>query len=187
MAWDSTCADCRWIDIVGEKDGKYPCLNPKSEYKMVSARMRKCSCYGETFYSSRSQTERDSLERNSKSHGYFIITAFSKILGLEENNKFISAFAYIKDEVMPNVEEYQGFLEEYEATGPTLSEKLLAEEDAFDYAEMLRIAYLEEFVELVCMERADDAISLYKDMYDMLLQDFGVKRAYQKPMAKKLG
>ena len=101
---------------------------------MVSARLRKCSCYGETFYSSRSQTERDSLERNSKSHGYFIITAFSKILGLEEDNKFINAFAYIKDEVMPNVEEYQGFLEEYEATGPTLSEKLLAEEDAFDYA-----------------------------------------------------
>ena len=35
--------------------------------------------------------------------------------------------------------------------------------------------------------QTDDAISLYKDMYDMLLQDFGVKRAYQKPITKKLG
>lgn len=186
MAWDSTCADCRWLDANGEKDGKYPCTNSKSGYKVVSARMRKCGCYGEMFYSSRSQTERDMLERNSKSHGYFIVTAITQILGLEEDNKYLQTFAYLKDEVMPNVEEYQSFLEEYETNGPRISEELKSQEDAYEYAELLKMAYLEDVAELTAMNRPDDAISTFKDMYEMLRQDFGIKRAVPKPQMKQL-
>ena len=186
MAWDSTCSECTYIDVSGENKGKYPCTNPKSGFKVVSARKGKCGCFCAIGVGKRTTMEARELENNSRKYGYFIVTAITEILGLEEDNKYLQTFAYLKDEVMPNVEEYQSFLEEYETNGPRISEELKKQEDAYDYAELLKIAYLEDVAELTIMERADDAISTFKDMYEMLRQDFGIKRAVPKPQMKQL-
>lgn len=186
MAWDSRCSECAYIDVLSENKGKYPCTNSKSGVKVVSARRPKCGCFCAIGVSKRTTSEARALEANSQKYGYFIMTAVTEILGLDEDNKYLTTFKYAKDEVMPNVDEYASFLQEYETTGPIISEKLLEQEDAYEYAEMLKVAYLDEFAELVCMERVDDAITLYKEMYEMLLQDFHIQRAVPKPVMKSL-
>lgn len=181
MAWDSTCSECTYIGVLGENKGKYPCYNPKSGQKVVSARRPKCDCFCPIGVSKRTTREARELEANSRKYGYFVVTAISQILSLDEDNMHIKAFAYLKDEVMPNVPEYQSFLEEYEINGPKVSEALLNAEDAYDYAEMLRVAYLEDVTELVMLEKPDEAITVFKGMYDILLDEFGIRRAVPKP------
>lgn len=189
MAWDTKCADCICLNVESEKNGKYLCTNPKSKFfgQMVEGTKSVHDC-GEYHLSvsRRSGLEARQIIANSRKYGYYVVTAITKILGLEENNKYIAAFSYVKDVVMPSVEEYHSFIEEYDTTGPKVAEKLIEDEDAYDYAELLRVAYLEEFYELVNLERVDEAISVYKDMYFMLMQEFGISRVTAKPVTKSL-
>ena len=172
MAFDDTCAQCAYLEILGENKGKYPCSNPRSGYKVVSARKRKCDVYCAIGVGKRTTRECRELEANSKKYGYFIVTAIHDILDLPVTD-YMTSFVYIKEEYMPMVEGYESFLEEYEINGPYIADKLLEDDNREQIALSLLDDYLDEFKDLVFLERHEEACEVYIRMYDKLLLQYG--------------
>lgn len=182
MAFDDTCSQCAYLEPRGENKGKYPCTHPRSGHKVVSARMSKkyCDYYCAIGVGKRSTRECRELEANSRKHGYYIMTAIHQILDIYDTS-YMSAFMYIKDEFMPMQDEYHSFLEDYEVHGPVLADILLSAEDKEEQAKYLMSEYLEEFTELVHLERPEEASTLYIRMYDHLLCQNNMVSTREKP------
>ena len=169
--FDADCAYCRYLRPDDERNGKFYC-EKKKEY--VAANARICSMAAEVM--GRSQTEKNRLSRISKDHGYYVVTAITKILGLPENNEYMCAFMYLRDTILPSKEEYQEFLDDYEVDGPALATLLESDENAQEYAEYLRLSYLNGLVSLFCQDRVSDAIDLYTSMLDAIKERYGYQR-----------
>ena len=185
MAWDSTCSECTYIDTLSENKGLYPCTNKRSGYKVVSARKPKCNCFCAIGVGKRTTKECRDLERNSKENGYFIVSAITEILNLIDKTA-LTAFEYIKDVYMPTKDEYASFLTEYEDKGATVADSLRNDEKAYEVAAYFYDNYLIEFSALVELGDYDAASILYLEMYDKMLEHYGMKSTRIKPTTLKL-
>lgn len=172
FAFDADCADCRSLDPNNEYQGRFYC-EKKKQY--VSARARICSMAAEVM--GRPNCDKNAFRKISKDHGYYVITAISEILELPENNEYMCAFEYLRDTILPSKEEYKGFIDDYEVDGPTLANLLENDEDAQNYAEYLRAAYLNGLVSLFCEDRISDAMTLYTSMLDVMKERYGYQRS----------
>lgn len=163
------CADCAYMDTCERKDGRFACNNSrKSGYQVVSARKLAGNCNGftEAWQSRRGERERERYMKISREHGYYIATAITSVLGLPEDNEYVSSFAYLRDVYMPDIEEYQDFIVEYESVGPRIAASIMNDENNKEYAEYLLLCYLEPFSVLVSEDLVDEAIELYKAMFE---------------------
>ena len=124
----------------------------------------------------RPDSEKKRLRDISKSHGYYVVTAITKILDLESDNEYMGAFKYLRDVILPTRKEYQSFIEEYELDGPALANLMQEDGDAQDFAEYLRCTYLNGVVSLFCQERIDDAMALYASMLDAMKERYHYQR-----------
>ncbi len=171
--FDADCAYCRELNPNKEKNGKFYCEKTKT-YVAANASVFSCNYRAEVM--GRSQTEKNRLSRISKDHGYYVVTAITKILGLPEDNEYMCAFMYLRDTILPSKEEYQKFLDDYEVDGPALATLLESDENAQEYAEYLRLSYLNGLVSLFCQDRVSDAIDLYTSMLDAIKERYGYQR-----------
>lgn len=173
--FDADCSYCRELNSNDEYKGKFYC-SKKKQY--VSARGSRCSMASEVM--GRSDSEKKRLRDISKAHGYYVITAISNILGLDNDNEYMSAFVYLRDVIMPASDEYKSFIDDYETDGPALASLLSNDEGALDYAEYLRVTYLNGVVSLFCQDRVFDAVSLYTSMLDAMKARYGYVRKSEK-------
>lgn len=179
FAFDADCSDCRSIHLDDEYKGKFYC-EKKKEY--VSARARICSMAAEKM--GRSTSEKNAARRISKDHGYYVVTAISEILGLSEDNEYMCAFRYLRDVILPSNEEYKDFIEDYEIDGPALADLLKEDSEKEDYAEYLRIAFLEGMVSLFCQDDIAAAVEIYSRMLDAMKERYSYQRQ-NAPMKEK--
>ena len=185
MAWDSTCSECTYIDVLSENKGLFPCTNKKSGIKVVSARRPKCDCFCAIGVSKRTTSECRDLELISKNNGYFIVSAITEILNLTDKTALVS-FEYIKDVYMPTKEEYASFLTEYEDKGASVADCLRNDEKGYEIAAYFYDNYLIEFSALIELGDYDAASVLYLEMYDKMLEHYGMKSTRVKPATLKL-
>lgn len=179
FASDATCCDCCYMDINPKTNGKFKCTNSRrSGYSEVSANMRVCSAASEAWTSRRSSAERRELSNISRKHGYYVLSAISKILSLEENNKYMDYFVYVRDYIMPYNPDYSILIKEYETVGPVIAEALENDPNRFEFCEYLRDNYLEDFYKLG-KERYDmEAILKYFEMIAIMKVHYGIKSEY---------
>lgn len=156
------CVDCRWMGECENKDGKFPCQNPKSDYKFVSARMQKCNSYGDVM--GRDEWKKEALMKISRSHGYYIVTAVCEILGLGNDNIYMDYFMYVRDIVMPNLAYGAEWIEEYEEFGPKIATAIVNAENKEELAGRILNECLNPFVELMIEDKVEDAITVYQEM-----------------------
>ena len=169
--FDADCSYCRYLRPSDEKKGKFYC-EKKREY--VSARASICSMAAEVM--GRPNCDKEALRRISKSHGYYVVTAITEILGLSEDNEYMETFKYLRDVILPTREEYQSFIDDYETDGPCLAELLRCDDDGNNYAEYLRVAYLNGLVSLFCQDKIDAAMMLCNSMLNAIKKRYGYKR-----------
>lgn len=175
--FDADCSYCRELNPNSEDKGKFYC-EKRREYVPATRSVFTCNYRAEAM--GRSQTEKNRLRKISKAHGYYVVTAISNILGLDNDNEYISAFVYLRDVIMPASDEYKSFIDDYETDGPALASLLSNDEGALDYAEYLRANYLNGVVSLFCQDRIFDAVSLYTSMLDLMKARYGYVRKSEK-------
>lgn len=176
--FDAVCSYCRELCPNIEKNGKFYCSKTKT---YVSANQSVFACNYRAESMGRSQTEKNNLARISKSHGYYVITAISEILGLDPENEYMCAFKYLRDVVMPASDEYTDFIADYDIDGPVLADSLRNDEEAADYAEYLRSQYLNGFVSLFCENQIAEAVSLYSIMLSEMKGRYDYRRTVAAP------
>lgn len=175
FAFDADCSDCRNLNPNDEYQGKFYC---KKKRQYVSARGSRCSMAAEVM--GRPNCEKAKLRKISKEHGYYVVTAITEILKLKEDNEFMESFRYLRDVILPTNEEYKKFIDEYELDGPALADLIRNDEEAQDYAEYLRVTYLNAVVSLFCQDEIYEAISLYTQMLDAIKERYNYRRSYQR-------
>lgn len=176
--FDADHTDCRYLDPTKKFNGKVWCSKHK-EYVAANGKIRDKSadyCNDAAEVMGRSTSEKQALARYSKSHGYYVVTAITDILGLSEDNGYMETFKYLRDVVLPANEEYQGFIDDYEEDGPALAELLRKDDNSHEYAEYLRVTYLNRLISLFCQDKIDDAITLYTSMLDVIKERYGYRR-----------
>lgn len=160
------CADCAWMSECETKDGKFPCENRRSKYDYVSARMIKCNEFTDIMNGKRGEGRKEQLMRISKSHGYYIVTAVSEILGLGADNVYMETFKYVRDVVMPNLCYGKNWIEGYEEFGPKIADYIYNAENREEIAGRILNECLNPFVELVLTNEVDEAITIYNNMVE---------------------
>lgn len=175
MAWDSTCAECTYIEPLCGVRGIFPCTNRKSGVDQVRADRPKCDYFCAIGVGKRTSKEVKDLEDISKSYGRFhIVTAITEILNLQ-NRRTYNAFQYIREVYMPSNEDYESFLAEYDTKGFDVAEMLRNDEKSYEVASYFYDKYLIEFTTLVEMEDPEAASILYLEMYDKILEHYNMK------------
>lgn len=169
--FDADCSYCRYLRPSDEKKGKFYC-EKKRDY--VSARASICSMAAEVM--GRPNCDKEALRRISRSHGYYVVTAITEILDLDSDNIYINSFRYLRDVILPTRDEYQGFIDDYEKDGPCLAELLRCDDEGNNYAEYLRVTYLNGLVSLFCQDKIDAAMMLYNSMLNAIKKRYGYKR-----------
>lgn len=180
--FDADHTDCRYLDPTKKCNGKVWCSKHK-EYVAANGKIRDKSadyCNDAAEVMGRSTSEKQALARYSKSHGYYVVTAITEVLGLPEDNKYMESFIYLRDVILPANEEYHGFIDDYEIDGPELADLIRKDEKAEEYAEYLRVAYLNRLISLLSQGRIDEAITLYTSMLDAIKEKYGYSREYVK-------
>lgn len=175
------CSDCAWMTECQNNDGKFPCTNPRSNYKVVSARMEKCNVFTDVLNSKRGEGRKEELMKISKSHGYYIVTAVCNVLGLGTDNVYMEYFMYVRDVVMPNLAYGFGWIKDYEEYGPKIADAIESAENKEEIAGRILNECLNPFIELMLEGNVDEAITVYQEMFEQEKVKFGFS-----PVPKKL-
>lgn len=178
FAFDADHTDCRYLDPTKKCNGKVWCSKHR-EYVAANRKIRDRSadyCNDAAEVMGRLTSEKQALARYSKSHGYYIVTAITELLGLPEDNEYLDSFRYMRDFILPFMEGYQDFIDDYDIDGPVLARLIRKDEEGKDYAEYLRCAFLEGLVDLINQGLVGDAMTLFTSMLDVIKERYGYKR-----------
>ena len=179
------CCDCAYMDTnegEGKNIGKYPCTNKRIKDKYVSARKVVrggdypfCPGFLEAF-STRGEWEREQYMKESKRHGYYVLTAIKDILGLDEHEVRFNKFVYLRDVIMPKLD--PKFVSEYEFYGPILADELKSDDFSKEAATYYLTEFVYEVINCIDEEKYERAIEIYKSMINSMklqyLEDFKV-------------
>ena len=167
------CADCAWMGECENRDGKFPCENPRSNYEVVSARMGKCNVFTDILNTKRGERRKEELMRISKSHGYYIVTAVCNILGLGADNIYMEHFMYVRDVIMPRLAYGNEWIADYEECGPKIAQAMLESDNKEEIAGRILNECLNPFIELMMESNVDAAIKVYQEMVEQEKVRFG--------------
>ena len=165
------CCDCAYMDTnegEGKNIGKYPCTNKRVKDNYVSA--RKVVRGGdspffffflEAFWS-RGEWEREQYMKESKRHGYYVVSAVCEILGLEDKTSYLNRFIYFRDIILPEL--CPSIISQYEFYGPIFAEKIRGEENKEEIASCIFDYYIFDMVNCIKNEKYQDALNIFKAM-----------------------
>ena len=177
---DRCCAFCNNASqYVDKSDGKIWC-NKWDEYKYPEH-----CCY--SFERGRSSYQAEEIIKESKrirgpvNTDCYITTMLCHILGYKDNDVKLMTLRKLRDKVMQKDASYRRLLAEYDEFGPAIAEKLnednISDGDtskAFRICTNLDRMVITKAANLVDEGKYSEAIELYKDMYYLLLQGYGI-------------
>ncbi len=156
----------------GKNIGKYPCTNKRIKDSYVSARKVVrggdtpfCPGFLEAFWS-RGEWEREQYMKESKRHGYYVLTAIKDILGLDEQDVRFNKFVYLRDVIIPELD--PKFDKEYEFYGPILADELKSDIFGKEASQYYLLNYIYKVINDVEEEKYEEAIDLYKTMINSM-------------------
>ena len=180
MGWFSedayTCSECTYMDPSNMDSNKmYYC---EKKYERVSPCAAACDGFTKAY--SRRDAESKSLRENStsSSSGCFITTIVCNILGYADNVSYLKALRYFRNEVLQKDEKFKSLLATYDVVGPIISKKLEQDENKKKIYLNLFNLCIKKVCKLVELKKDDEAIELYKDMTNLLIQGYGINETY---------
>ena len=168
------CAKCYYGGTTVLDDGKIWC-NKFDERKYPE---HSCWCY---------ETGRDSdaayaiIKESERIRSCYITTMLCQILGYKDNDAKLMSLRKLRNNVMQKDSSYRRLLAEYDEFGPMIAEKLnednISDGDtskAYRICTNLDRMVITKAANLVDEGKYTEAIELYKDMYYLLLQGYGI-------------
>lgn len=185
--FDYECSDCCYMDINPTKDGKFKCDNRKSGYDFVYADKDKCDYFAECFTWNRPSSDRRTLREISRNKRRYIMTAMSEILGLPEENPYsVSCGEMIYEYIIPNQDVYDEFITKYDTYGPVLADLLRRDPERKNVCEYI-LYLLGDYVCLVNHGNFPEAITIYSQMFDKLMEHYQDKIVLEENQEKVFG
>ena len=158
------CAECTYLDP-SKTDGKlYYC---EKLGKGVSA--CRVSCDRATYAFSRDDSLIKDLKESSK--GCYIATMVCNALNEEKSLENLKKLRY---DVMENDKQYSNTLVLYDFVGPTIVSNINNEENKLQIVSNLYNLCIEKVSKLIELNKKTEAIKLYKDMVNLLVQGYGI-------------
>ena len=168
MALEQYCAACTYLDEAADYNGKYwSSRKGESHY----ATDPKCYSFCEAY--SRSNSARENMYDNSKSHsssGCYITTIMCNILEMPNDNYYLETLRNFRDNVLKKDAKHFPLLIQYDKIGPIIASYLEKDEHNKEIANALFSNYIERTVAAIEEGKITTAINIYIGM-TMSLQE----------------
>ncbi len=106
--------------------------------------------------------------------GCFITTAVVEILGMKDDSPILESLRFMRGNHMQDNPEYRDLLMLYDVVGPVLAKAIKADENRRSVAEDIFV-YLKKATKFIALDCFDEAIQLYRDMTEALMNKYDVK------------
>ena len=175
MAYEAYCAACTYLGESSDYNGKYWCSRKGKDYYACDA---KCYDFCEAY--SRSNYARENMYENSKSHmssgGCYLTSIVCKILGYEDNNKYLNTLRAFRNNVLQKDEKYKPLLLAYDIVGPTISRELEKDKDGKQIANAIMANYIGTSVAAINKGDYEKAVRIYEAMTNELAQRYQIRK-----------
>lgn len=161
------CAKCTYLDLnSGDIYGKFYC---EKKWERHLASDPNCSNFCIAY--SRDYNTIENAYRYSNDHsnsGCYLTTILCNILGMQDNNSYLTTMRDFRKNVLQTNEQYKYLLVEYDIIGPKISELLNNDPSKITIAYNLFYQYITPIVNLIKTEQYNLAIIFYIDMVNSL-------------------
>ena len=159
------CAECAYLDPSKNNGKLYWC---EKYGKSVSA--CRVACDRSTYAFNRSDSLMEDLKESSK--GCYIATMICDALNKENSLENLRKLRY---DVMEKDKQYNDTLALYDVVGPRIVNNIEKEENKLQIVSNLYNLCIEKVSKLVKLNKKNEAIKLYKDMINLLVQGYQIK------------
>ncbi len=177
------CGDCRHfqIDNVDETTGISMCEKCSDQVFADNPKADACRDFSERRYdiSKAERAIKKAHEYREANKGYtsvgcFITTAVVEILGMKDDSPILESLRFMRGNHMQDNPEYRDLLMLYDVVGPVLAKAIKADENSRSVAEDI-FTYLKKATKFIALDCFDEAIQLYRDMTEALMNKYDVK------------
>ena len=114
-------------------------------------------------------------EEDSKSSSLcYLTTIVCNILGFADDVSYLQILRHLRNDILQKDEQYKDVLATYDVVGPIIAKKLSEEEHKNQIALNLLNLSIKPVCELLELKKDKEAIQLYKDMTNILIQGYGI-------------
>ena len=108
----------------------------------------------------------------------YVATTVCNELGKEKTSKTLDALVYLRYNILEKNKKYEGILKTYDVVGSIIAGNLAQEESKAQIVTNLYNLCIEKVSKLIELKKEDEAIDLYKDMVNLLVQGYGITDEY---------
>ena len=108
----------------------------------------------------------------------YVATEVCNELGKDKTVNTLNALKYLRYSILEQKEQYKETLKTYDAVGPVIVNCLSKEENKSQIITNLYNLCIEKVSKLLAQKRDDEAIELYKDMINLLIQGYNITDEY---------
>ena len=140
---------------------------PESQYRRYCCNdynMKSCNIY------------RNYMSRNSG--GCYLTTIVCNTLGMDDKVSYLETLRKFRDNVLQKNDKYKEILATYDVVGPVISCNLAHDKNNKQIALNLFNLGIKNVCSLLDENRIDEAISLYMDMTNLLIDGYGIRESY---------
>ncbi len=104
----------------------------------------------------------------------YVATTVCNELGLQRTRNVLKTLEYLRYQILENNEKYKKLLCEYDNVGPILFEKITKDKDKKQIVTNLYNLCIEKVSKLIELKKENEAIELYKEMINLLVQGYSI-------------
>lgn len=169
------CADCTFLDFGNEDCGKFKCDNTwHLDYHYANAP----ACDDEVWaYNRDDSLKNDAINRSlsyQSSSGCYLTTITCEILGLKDDNEFLTTLRKFRKEKLQQNDKYKEILVEYDIVGPIIASKLKQEAKKDMIAKNLLNLGISKTCESINNGNELEAIRIYTTMTKLLIEAYNI-------------
>lgn len=176
----ATCSECAFLDLDREYepyDCKYWCEKCLEwRYANEAECYRFCRAYNRSQSVSDSYYNRSKNSQSNSGSGCFITTVVCGILGHEDRVQTLEILRAFRNNYLQKHKEHIDLLYLYDSVGPIIAENLVEEVNKKEIAANLYNLGIKKVAEFVSKKQYSKAITLYKDMTELLIAGYHIKK-----------
>ena len=116
-------------------------------------------------------------DKDSKSSSFcYLTTIVCNILGFADDVSYLQMLRHLRNDILQKDEQYKEVLATYDIVGPIIAKNLSEEEHKNQIALNLLNLGIKPVCELLELKKDKEAIQLYKDMTNILIQGYGITK-----------
>lgn len=121
-----------------------------------------------------------------QSTGCYITTIVCDTLGMDDKVSYLETLREFRNNVLQKNDKYKDILATYDVVGPFISCRLAHDSNNKQIATNLFNLGIKNVCDLIESNKIDEAVSLYSDMTNLLIQGYNITESYDKEYLNKM-